>query len=257
MATDGKDNTPEMSLLSDINLALLEPVDFSQMKPIELPTKNPDLDPLDELPEPLTLKKMFSNIVAGYSSSSGAIQMCPSADPEADKKKLNENAACLRSKYLEIFQLQENVYDNDQQPNWWIDVFRDSGDIMVEKLKQELKLPEPQEPVNDNWEITVKYGEVTQKFNKDKRVFLIGRRQGCDIWLPQNASRLHAIVYLIPELKMTLVVDVGSLVGIVTDKRGSDKPCVSSLPESRKIIVLDWCEFASLKFCAHEIVMCP
>lgn len=195
-------------------------------------------------------KRMISSTISSLTTESLAIQLQMNDNIFVDNEQITTNMESLRSQYVEIFNLQ-NMYYRDT-PTWWIDVFRDSGDMMIANLKKDLKLSEKKYDLN--WEVCIKHGTTIYKFNKDKRVVLIGRKMGCDILLPNKSitepgtSRLHAIVYLLPEFGMNVIVDVGSLHGIKTLKRSSSKKCINSLPSDRKIITLDWEESADLRF---------
>jgi len=58
-----------------------------------------------------------------------------------------------------------------------------------------------------------------------------------------------------PELGRVVIADVGSLTGVLTRRRSSGKPRVSSMQQDRQVILLDWGEAASLRLGAHKITI--
>ncbi|AYV81903.1 MAG: forkhead associated FHA domain and RING domain protein, partial [Harvfovirus sp.] len=177
----------------------------------------------------------------------------PSKDTSEDQKFLNQQSKNLRDLYNEIFDFQASHRAHD--PTWWIRIFRQTGDQMLEQMKNAASTS-----FDENFEIVIKYGSKIFRANKDNRLLMIGRRSECDICFDEklvDTSRLHALVYVMPELNLTAVVDVGSKFGIETLERGSKIPCEHSTPTTRKIIMLEYGEFAKLKFASETIIMSP
>lgn len=184
------------------------------------------------------------------------MQTHPSGDIYSDQKFLNDSSKNLREIYTKIFDHQDKYCSND--PLWWMRIFRQTGDQMLENMKKDHQITAI--PFNSDWEIVLKYGSKIFRANKDKRLLTIGRRHECDINFDQkfqDTSRLHALVYFLPEFNLTAVVDVGSLCGIETLERSSGLSCESSAPDMRKIIMLQHGEFAKLKFCSEQIIFSP
>jgi hypothetical protein len=212
---------------------------------------NPEFSALDfpDLVQPTLTRNLTNAITQLYFAQT---------DPGWEKYKVDDAADALRKAYLQIFQTQNDNYAD--QPTWWIDTFKLTGQEMVEAFKKTLKLENKEIP--PNWNVPLKYGDNVHYFDEKNRVFMIGRLNGCDVRLLEArdlngtaTSRLHSIVYLMPEFNIILVVDVGSATGIRTLKRGSNMDLVDSLPDSRKIIILNWTEFAKLRFHTEDIVL--
>lgn len=73
-------------------------------------------------------------------------------------------------------------------------------------------------------------------------VVMIGRLPACHVRLRNTGgSRLHALVFVVKELKKLAIVDVGSLTGIIMRSRSKSGHYenVSSLPTDRRVILID------------------
>jgi len=129
---------------------------------------------------------------------------------------------------------------------------------MLERLTSEKKFSSVE--IDEFWEIPIKYGSQIFVANNVNRTLMIGRRPGCDITFDEKLeenSRLHAIVYFLPELNLTAIVDPGSLHGIETMERNPSLLPEHSTPTARKIILLEHGEYAKLKFCEEQIIISP
>jgi hypothetical protein len=112
--------------------------------------------------------------------------------------------------------------------------------------------------------LTIAYNRVLHSWDQKEGPIMIGRLAECHIHLPPNAhqsvSRMHAIVLAFPHLGMYVVVDMGGLFGFDTLKRsglnedGTPKPCVSSRPNDRNVLVFAWDEIAIIKLGLSETI---
>lgn len=168
----------------------------------------------------------------------------------SSKQISSKEISSLRQQYVDVFNHQQNEFVSE--PNWWIEVFRKTGDDLLELIKKDL----PQNNNNVSGEFSIKCGcDQPYKFT-DRKVILMGRRTGCDVQFPSiriDTSRLHAIVYLLPEINKIAVVDVGSLSGIQTVERSSGKECERSEPDSRRVLMFEWNEYAKFEFGSLEV----
>jgi len=127
----------------------------------------------------------------------------------------------------------------------WNQQFVNAADIIIENLKKDKELI----PIT-NTSFSISQEGHMYEFNNEKYI-LIGRKPGCHVqfidFVNNGTSRMHAMVFPLPELNMIIVVDMGSFNGILTLKRSSNKQCVSSFPNSRNVLIFDWNEVAILK----------
>lgn len=117
-------------------------------------------------------------------------------------------------------------------------------------------------PKNDtnNDQFSIAYNNIIYEFNASVNKFvLIGLKHGCDIQLKNQkhvyVSRVHAIIMPFPQFGIYLVVDMGGLFGIGTQKRSTDKPCVSSRMNNRNILIFDWDEISVCCLGTEKIVI--
>eukprot|EP00755_Sulcionema_specki_P033438 Sspe_Gene.2275::Locus_753_Transcript_1_1_Confidence_1.000_Length_1446::g.2275::m.2275 len=78
--------------------------------------------------------------------------------------------------------------------------------------------------VGPDWGITVRHSGSTSVFSK--KAITIGRLERNDVVLPessQTCSRLHAVIFAIPEKRRLVVCDVGSCAGVLQIARGKKK----------------------------------
>lgn len=145
----------------------------------------------------------------------------------------------LRSAYEKII-----VMDN------WDQQFADAAKLIIENLRKNKELI----PVKNT---TFSIAQSNQYFTFDKNYILIGRKPGCHVAFPEDSyngtSRMHAMIFPLPELNMLIVVDMGSLSGILTQKRSSDKQLVHSFAKSRNVLIFDWNEVVILKMGSIEV----
>lgn len=181
----------------------------------------------------------FSQSISTNIHNMSRVQKNPSQDSKADDTVIKTNLQSLRDRYLEIFNLQSS---KKEEPKWWIDVFRNTGDEMVHLMKKDYA---SKVVCDRDWCVNVKCMDKTYKFKEDHRVIMVGRNHGCDIQLKdRDVSRLHALIYLLPEISKIAIVDVGSLNGIIMTSS-------SDLSLKRRTVMLDFDEFG--KFCVGTI----
>ncbi|QKF94289.1 forkhead associated (FHA) domain-containing protein with RING domain C3CH4 type [Fadolivirus algeromassiliense] len=174
-------------------------------------------------------------------------------DEKNAMKSANDDAEEIREAYCQIFSLQETVHKNN--PLWFLDEFKNAGEIMLQELANEINIKEA-----PSTEITVAFDGQLHIF-KNTRVATFGRYDGCDIRFPSHnttaSSRLHCLLFLLSEINKYIVVDMGSLRGINTEKRSSEKPCVHSMPKARNVLIFDWDEIAILRMGDMKIAINP
>lgn len=157
----------------------------------------------------------------------------------------------LRQGYEEIFNEQELYHSAEQE--WWKGQFDNVAKELTHLLIKEFP------PCNENYsnELSVAWNHQLYQF-KDKQVILVGRHIGCDVLFNINGtSRLHTMVFPLPQFGKILVVDVGSLSGVETLKRSSEQPLRHSRPTNREVLILDWNEVAVFKLGDTQICINP
>lgn len=89
--------------------------------------------------------------------------------------------------------------------------------------------------------------------------FTVGRNPGCHLGSASNLSlsRLHVVIFPMPEYGKVIICDIGSLCGITMKKRSSNQPCVSSFPNDRNIIVIEYGETALFELGTYELMVSP
>jgi len=171
-------------------------------------------------------------------------------------------AEALRTTYLAIFNEQENDPARKKNQSWWIEPFRLSANAILQQFlseKQESSSVAAAAPAAKTT-ITICHDGVMTEFDAKKdSVVLVGRRPESHVVLHKSgSSRLHAVIFLFPELGKLLVVDVGSETGVVTQARQHQNlPLQSSLPIDRKTIELEWGESAVLVMGSEIITVTP
>jgi hypothetical protein len=104
--------------------------------------------------------------------------------------------------------------------------------------------------------MTITYDGNYYTFNSSDRVIFVGRSEGCNINLECTCtSRIHALIYLLPEMDTILVVDVGSQSGIKTVSRSSGQEIMHSLPYKRNVLSFKWNEIVILELGIKKIVL--
>jgi hypothetical protein len=121
-------------------------------------------------------------------------------------------------------------------------------------LKQSTSPPPPFRWMLSSSSVAMEVDKSSGSCSSLRSVVLVGRYPGCDIELPElsgphtQMSRLHAMIFAMPSIGKTFVVDVGSLLGIETVRREhKDQPLVSSRVGDRHMIMLDYGESALLR----------
>lgn len=160
-----------------------------------------------------------------------------------------QGADRLRKAYVGIF--EEQVKEHSDEPHWWKEPFVKSSE---ELLKSKCKVP--QDEFGSHHQVALDLNGRLYKFSSRDRVVLVGRMPGCHLQAgmatassPEDPaiSRLHAVVYYVPELLSVYVVDVGSLFGIRTVERSSELGREHSSPNNRRVLVFRWNEHATLE----------
>jgi len=140
----------------------------------------------------------------------------------------------------------------------WKQQFTDASNLIITDLKEGKEVHQ----VNNKMIFIAVHDRLYEFDTGDKKYIMVGRKPGCDVLfneIPYNGtSRMHTIIFPLPELKMIIVVDMGSLSGITTHKRSSDeKQCVSSLPKSRNVLIFDWEEIVILRMGQVQVAINP
>jgi hypothetical protein len=195
-----------------------------------------------------------------YSVHSNTLSNCVySLQPSSSVVVRKEAAKTLRQTYEEVFDEYEKLLKNDDEikitSEWWIKQFRDSGDLLVKKFKESVDDQEKSE--QELKPVIIGYGDKLFEFDPtNKSTIMVGRKDGCDILFSSvsGCSRMHAIIYFIPELNKIVVADMGSLMGIKTIQRSNTNKVVEhSTMINRKLIIFDYDESAILE-CGEQIV---
>ena len=167
--------------------------------------------------------------------------------------ELEENALNnIRDLYLKIFDEQEKKYFHKSE--WWIEQFRKITKILVKKYGL---LTISQEDKNKN--LVLSYNNELYEFDLGKKLILIGRMTGCDILINRTlqVSRLHMIIVILSEYNKIIIIDPGSLNGIITKSRSKEKLIQHSVGKSRKILEFDLDESFDLKIGDSNICVSP
>lgn len=116
------------------------------------------------------------------------------------------------------------------------------------------EVPEPEE----HWSVSIKYQGQVQTLGS--MIATVGRNPNNDILLNEKSlgsSRLHCVIFALPEKRRLLVADVGSCAGVQLTERSGPEKLSSSLPKRRKPILLQWGETAVLKLAEETLVINP
>eukprot|EP00756_Hemistasia_phaeocysticola_P047865 Hpha_TRINITY_DN22322_c0_g1::TRINITY_DN22322_c0_g1_i1::g.177893::m.177893 len=117
------------------------------------------------------------------------------------------------------------------------------------------EVPEPE----TEWSVGVKYQGKVRTFSKS-RIVTVGRYPDNDVQLNETSlgcSRLHCVVFALPEKRRLLIADVGSCVGVQVTERSGPEGLLSSVPRKRKPILLQWGETAVLRLADETVVINP
>ena len=187
----------------------------------------------------------------------------------------------LRTHYLQIFKKQQTNVDKF----WWKTQFLESGNMLVEKLKKNL-LESESATLTEKYKFESKDSSDLSTSNslvcwyKGKKytfgyttqsVIIVGTFDGCDIKLEKETycnnfgqhklfvpSRVHAIIYVLKELDLLVVADVGSLTGIENVQRDNTSLALEySKMGNRKTLIFGIKEFAKLKLGQAHFVVNP
>lgn len=154
----------------------------------------------------------------------------------------NEDTEIMRKSYLALIML----------PNWK-EEFEKIADIVITNLMTTM-------PTVDISETQMSISTDSKLFEFDnKKCVLIGNNEGCDIALYHSlgCSRLHAILFPMPQLGIFVIVDLGSMYGIKTIKRSTNADLVHSLPKQRNTLIFTWGEIAILRFAEQTVAINP
>lgn len=166
----------------------------------------------------------------------------------------------MRKAYLEVFELQYTTYKDDK--TWWKKEFHNAGMIMLSSMEAAFEASTLDagftglSAVVDK-EIFIAYNEQLYVF-KDRMV-TVGRHPGCSVEFLQKSgtSRLHAVIYLLPEIEQYIVLDLGSCDGIITTNRSSEQPCLCSIPRARNLLSFHFDEVALLSMGVAKLAINP
>jgi hypothetical protein len=218
-------------------------------------------------------------VAAGYTvdvkitsrEMSGAISSSAAANTSYKRATA---AAAMRAAYVAIMGSEGHPPDN------WKEVFIVTGKLLVDELlahraKKEAEMKdhkldtviwkgttevedkkEPLVTASQPYRVCAQLRNQTSDviLDTDKTVILVGRLPNCDVLLsPSGTSRLHMVIFVMPALGKTAIVDVGSSTGIIMLKRGSAAPMVHSTQTSRRVIMLDLYETAVFQ-CGSDLV---
>lgn len=168
-----------------------------------------------------------------------------------------------RQTYLSIFDEQERVYDNARPPvlDWWKQPFIKSADLITSDLRAAARNQSFVQSPSTLFRIIHEDSNETYEFDASQQhVILIGRRAEADVKLTQTngCSRLHAVIYLFPQLDKVLIVDVGSASGItMLQRRTPNAPLQHSTPSDRRNIELPFGESCKLQLGSQTIMLTP
>lgn len=151
-----------------------------------------------------------------------------------------EDAEALRAAYLEIIELAD-----------WDQKFATEASLIVENLKKD----QPVYPIVNTTFCVATDNQLYEFDSTNNKYIMVGRKPGCQVLFTHDGtSRMHAMIFPLPELNMILVVDMGSLTGIMTVKRSQqNKQCVNSLANNRNVLIFDWNEVAILKMGSVQV----
>jgi hypothetical protein len=157
-------------------------------------------------------------------------------------------ASLLRREYEKVFAASgPNVVDMSDpiavegdrlgQPMYWRTVLRDTAEQMAARsdaaeAKKHKMLSHQDKSYTKTDTLRVAYRGKTYEFPHTKRIVLVGVRYGCDIVLQEaGASRLHAVLLMLPHA--LYILDMGALSGVsIYAREDTTQPlCVSAEPE--------------------------
>lgn len=137
-------------------------------------------------------------------------------------------------------QNMRQIYEQRIEQPDWKEFFCEVGEALLAEYKRNNRADFP---IDISEEKGIYYGDQFFQFPICQRVVLIGRKEGVDILIPRNGiSRLHLILFQLPEFNMKIIVDVGSLRGLKTVCRAERKQLVHSKPHERNVLVFGWSE---------------
>lgn len=227
--------------------------DVNDMNDKEIDNIHISVDTVSQNDQPKGVRKLISTMSfnLGQQIGKAATAVCDNNHKEATQIA-TDGEEFLRKSYVEIFNQQTGHLDN---PLWWKNEFTNAGLVLLD-----IFIKQAQEQPAKSKEITIAYNGELHTFNNNM-VITIGRYRGCDIEFPvcatYGSSRLHGLLFLLPEINKYIVVDMGSLQGIVTEKRSSEKDCVNSLPKQRNVLVFDFDEIAILRMGNLRVAVNP
>jgi len=212
--------------------------------------------------EPSVTREESHRIISRYVLTSTGISSKPhELLTQADIQELNTNMEKLRETYVKIFEDQERIYKTTN-PNYWKEEFYRAAMLitqgMEEMEKQTVASSSSSSSLSSSTPFTIAHNSQLYPF-EDKNTILIGRYCGCDLYIDSVScvSRLHVMIFPIPQINKYLVVDVGSLMGIKTLQRSTSNIKVDSLPNQRRVLIFDLDEVAELELGVVKICVNP
>lgn len=192
--------------------------------------------------------------------------------PEPDKTKLKANSEKTREIYEKILEEQESHPDH---PTYWKEQFIKTAQSMLKTYTPSDNESDEIQPSKklkiEEKEIKIGYvnsrEKTTKMFTFDSKIdlIIIGRYEiksvGCDIKMrtvnDNYVSRVHLIVIPLKNTNKFALVDVGSLSGIRIIKKNKNNCDETSLPNARKVLFIDFDDFAVIKAGQDKIIFNP
>ena len=173
----------------------------------------------------------------------------------------NESAESLRRTYERVFHEQDTLRRGE--PDWWKAQFLESGAAIKRSLAADAA-DAPQRSDAEDGAAVAEFSlcldeQPVQTFSTQTSAVLVGRRPGCDVHFDaNNFSRLHALVYPLPETRQLLLVDVGSFHGIVTRRRQrADEGLPQSVANARAALLFGIDERVVLSLGSRTLALNP
>lgn len=160
-----------------------------------------------------------------------------------------ETTEAIRGAYEKII-----ILDN------WKDKFEKIADGIINNIIKDMaKTHATTEFVKFDTVITIACSAQLYDFDLGKKCITIGTNKNCDIELLGNlgCSRLHTMLFPLPQLGIFVLIDLGSATGIKTRKRSSQKQLINSLPNQRNVLIFDWNEIVVLDLGNQIIAINP
>ncbi|AYV86788.1 MAG: forkhead associated FHA domain and RING domain protein [Sylvanvirus sp.] len=238
-----------------------------------------------------------SGIQAFYAASSASTSSRPMTKDDIEIQKAKSTSIDqysgkdpLRKAYIEIFE-EQNSYEHQNNSLWWKEQLvgiaqglkaemlhkysqtMQPGILYPSPIIQEMKEmerisnePESLSSLSSTFDIAINGRTSTFPWS-ETTVITVGRRQGCDIALNHvdiqkmlSLSRLHLLIFPIPEVRRFILVDVGSLTGFETIQRSvavNPSYRLTSQPFGRQNLLTEKDEVVVLKLSNSTLVIHP